>query len=271
MLIDFKLRPLDRVTPWGGPEAPRLHWFALTEGEYWIEAGGRTLFEYAPESGASSRAGKFCEYYVARLHEDLLTIAPHVLTAAPPDLHPYLFALSPAYGRHHQDLEFVARLEELRKAEGPDDERQWDLVDLATSWIGRRELDTAYLTDGPACILWSDDAHVHIVWSAAHCADSGVPVWSARSGAFSLSRSAFIRALSGFHDRLMAEMGARVEAVLAGALAREIAVDRDALRRENAARAAWIEPALSTPNPPTEWTAIRAAIREFESAPVSRR
>jgi hypothetical protein len=47
MLIDFKLRPLDRVTPWGGLEAPSLHWLALTEGEYWIEAGGRTLFEYA--------------------------------------------------------------------------------------------------------------------------------------------------------------------------------------------------------------------------------
>ncbi|XVU21087.1 DUF5984 family protein [Actinoplanes sp. CA-054009] len=38
----FELYPLDEVSPWGG-EQPRLHWFGLTEGWYWIEIGGHEL------------------------------------------------------------------------------------------------------------------------------------------------------------------------------------------------------------------------------------
>ncbi|WP_442929507.1 DUF5984 family protein [Micromonospora sp. WMMA1949] len=38
----FELYPLDEVSPWGRDQ-PRLHWFGLTEGWYWLEAGGQEL------------------------------------------------------------------------------------------------------------------------------------------------------------------------------------------------------------------------------------
>ena len=38
MLFEFVLRPLEEVQPWGVDE-PTLHWFGLTDGWYWIEAG----------------------------------------------------------------------------------------------------------------------------------------------------------------------------------------------------------------------------------------
>lgn len=38
----FELYPLDEMSPWGSDQ-PRLHWFGLTEGWYWLEASGQEL------------------------------------------------------------------------------------------------------------------------------------------------------------------------------------------------------------------------------------
>ena len=45
MLIDFTLLPLAMVQPWGRPDNLSLHWFGLTDGQYWIEVGENKLFE----------------------------------------------------------------------------------------------------------------------------------------------------------------------------------------------------------------------------------
>jgi hypothetical protein len=121
MLFNFRLRPLDQVIPWGDPEAPTFHWFGLSDGEYWIEAGGTTLF------------------------------------------------------------------------------------------LGE---------------------------------------------------------LKSFNDRLMAAMGERVEAVLNGALAPHIMVDLDGLATEHEKRRHEIEAALRSPEPPTDWRAIRLAIHAIETMTI---
>ncbi|WP_370584974.1 DUF5984 family protein [Micromonospora sp. ANENR4] len=49
----FELYPLDEVSPWGRGQ-PRLHWFGLTEGWYWLEAGGQELLRGAPGGSSAS-------------------------------------------------------------------------------------------------------------------------------------------------------------------------------------------------------------------------
>jgi hypothetical protein len=47
MLIDFTLLPIAMVQPWGRPDNLSLHWFGLTDGQYWIEVSENKLFEYS--------------------------------------------------------------------------------------------------------------------------------------------------------------------------------------------------------------------------------
>jgi Family of unknown function (DUF5984) len=35
-LFNFELAPLERVQPWGKAGQQNLHWFGLTDGQYWI-------------------------------------------------------------------------------------------------------------------------------------------------------------------------------------------------------------------------------------------
>jgi hypothetical protein len=47
VLINFTLAPIAEIVPWGEPGSYRLHWFGLTYGEFWIQAGEAALFEYS--------------------------------------------------------------------------------------------------------------------------------------------------------------------------------------------------------------------------------
>lgn len=46
MLFRFRLRPVADVMAWGDAENQHLHWFGLTDGWYWLDAGGSELFRY---------------------------------------------------------------------------------------------------------------------------------------------------------------------------------------------------------------------------------
>ncbi len=62
VLFAFELTPADAVTPWGPPNAPELHWYALTDGRFWIQADGK----WPLGSGVS--------FYVAQIWESLLDV-----------------------------------------------------------------------------------------------------------------------------------------------------------------------------------------------------
>jgi len=49
-LFNFSLRPLDQVQPWGSAPDLSLSWFSLTDGCYWIDAGGEELLRFSDES-----------------------------------------------------------------------------------------------------------------------------------------------------------------------------------------------------------------------------
>ncbi|MDE5590379.1 MAG: hypothetical protein K2J60_14770, partial [Acetatifactor sp.] len=44
--INFQLKELDKVKPFGEDADRSLHWFGLTDGFLWINAGTQTLYEY---------------------------------------------------------------------------------------------------------------------------------------------------------------------------------------------------------------------------------
>jgi hypothetical protein len=47
--IHFTLEPTETITPWQRDGVPRLHWFALSDGRFWIDLGEIELLRYIPE------------------------------------------------------------------------------------------------------------------------------------------------------------------------------------------------------------------------------
>jgi Family of unknown function (DUF5984) len=177
-LFQFVLRPLDQIEPWGGREGPSLHWFGLTDGDFWLQAGYATLFEYS--SAARSRIGvsRFWDYQVLRLYADIFEIAPYALEPVPDDLQRHIAVDRSKAGNHYLKKWCVTvEASDTAKHTGT------GLADAGT-WIGNRQLDTGYLTPSTNIVFWSNHDVVHIQWDNRDKLIQGCPAWSAQFGSW---------------------------------------------------------------------------------------
>ena len=69
--INFRLQNLDKISPWGSEEDLSLHWFGLTDGQLWLDAGNQTIYEYS-EAARQYFASPipYNDYQVSRFLED---------------------------------------------------------------------------------------------------------------------------------------------------------------------------------------------------------
>lgn len=121
----FELTPLAEVGTWGR-ETPRLHWFGLTDGWYWIELGEIRLLRFSADYEIP-----YVDYYVVRLWEDLLGLLPAVLEEVPADLVGFL------------------RSDHLGWNEVESDD-----AEAAIYWWSDRYLDLGYLREPPTLCCW---------------------------------------------------------------------------------------------------------------------
>lgn len=256
-LFNFALRPLEQIQPWGEPDDPNLHWFGLTDGCYWIQAGNSRLFEYS-ESAQSKGVPRLCDYQVARFYEDVLEITPHVLEEVPEDLGCFISVDESKEWNHHpsQWSDIIASL---------DESEDLDLHSLAICWIDHRKLDSLYLSPPSCAVFWSDSEFVHIEWDNRQSFIDGGLAWTAEFGRWSLPRASFIEEVRDFHSRLMTEMSERVEEVLAGALPPNVRVDFQNLQREHFERSRLTEREVRAIDPPTNWLEVSQAIQKLEA------
>lgn len=253
MLFNFALAPLHQIKPWGRSGQECLHWFGLTDSQYWIEVGASKLLEY---SDAAQRRGapRFCDYQAVRLYEDVVDLARYVLEPVPPDLIQFIAA----QGRK-KTLERMSAWREAMPSRAGDHDQS--LIEAGMTWIGMRELDTAYLTPSADIIMWSDESMVHIEWDNRDKCFDGQPAWTALSGKYSLSRSDFVNECKSFHERLMDSMSERIEQVIAGGLSPAIQVDLEGLVSEHESRSHLSQLNFGPLPSPTSWPTVREAIR----------
>jgi Family of unknown function (DUF5984) len=258
-LFQFELRPIDQIQPWGEPEDPNLHWFGLTDGLYWIQAGEHRLFEYSSIAQAHSGVPPFCEYQVVRLYEDVIDLAPYALEPVPEELQRYI-ALDESKPWDYYLTKWCESADTSRASED-----SMNILDEALPWMGRRTLDSAYLAPSTNIVFWSNQESVHIQWDNRDRLLHDCQAWSAQVGSWRLSRMEFVDEVRSFHDRLMEQMEKRVSQVAAGALAEAVRVDPESLRREQDTRSQSIERNLGQPVPPTDWPSVIAAVRSLEA------
>ncbi|WP_027572255.1 DUF5984 family protein [Bradyrhizobium sp. WSM1743] len=258
VLINFTLAPVEEIVPWGEPGSYRLHWFGLTYGEYWIQAGEASLFEYSDHARGVA-AERYCSYQVVRLYEDLMDMLPYILETVPAPLVPYVS------GERARILRNACDVWCERHDGAPDADRLYEFADAAVAWSGKRHLDSSYLAPPADIAIWSDEERVHIEWDNRDRQFQGKPAWSAILGSHQMSRAEFIDGMKSFHDRLMEQMAARVDQVVSGCLSSEIEIDLPGLIREHEQRTRSFDAALKVV-PATDWQQAETAVGEILTA-----
>jgi hypothetical protein len=239
-LIEFSLRPLDEVEPWGTPPDLKLHWFGLSDGSYHFDLGDVCLLEYREGAG---RPG-YVEYQLARLHEDLVEMAPFILTPIPDAIVGLLPGGSVASAHH--------RLAERRApVDDPD-----DAVGEAMEAFRVRLLDSLYLSPGFGVWLWSHGNKVVVEWDDRGLLIDGHPAWTASVGKRELARDEFIEELRSFDQRLMNAMTDRIRMVSAHGLRADVQLDVPRLQADHAERATWLANALTRQHPSSDWEVV---------------
>ncbi|GCD93672.1 DUF5984 family protein [Embleya hyalina] len=242
----FVLRPVAAVRPWGD-EAPRLGWFILTDGWYWIEAGGHELLRYADSAGAGAfadpdavREPPYVDYHVVRLWEDLVDLMPRIMEPVPPDL-----------------ADFVP--DRRLRAEGP----AAPGVEAAISWAEGHVLDMGHLRAAPdirfrRAVSGGGDT-MTITWAHAPDPDDDDPIrfTAPATGRVTVPTEDFTAAVTAFDRELFTTMEERVAALEASGPPPGVELDTIHLRREQHDRATWLPRALNR-TPDTDWPAVRS-------------
>jgi len=237
-LIEFSLRPVDEVEPWGTPPELKLHWFGLSDGSYHIDLGDVQLLEYRDAPGLP----RYVEYQVARLHEDLIEVAPFALSPIPEGI----LSLLPDASVASAHAELSRRLSD----------RYNELVGEALEPFQARQIYSSYLSPDFGVWIWSHQEKVVIEWNNLNRLLDGQPAWTARRGKRELDRHEFVEELRSFNRRLMSAMADRIGAITANWKRGDIQLDVAQIQADHAERATWLANALDRQTAFSDWEAV---------------
>lgn len=159
---------------------------------------------YSEEVAVTRNQGvPYVEYQVAKFWQDVIAIAPDVLTPIPTRLAHTLEPVG-AWTEWYRHAE-MAVVESLPKREAR------ALLDDASGWQGRRSLNVWYLHAAPEIWFWSDGADAHIEWDNRERYNfAGVPTWEAVLGHLAVPVEAFREEVHAFDARFIHQMWDRI-------------------------------------------------------------
>lgn len=190
---------MDEIEAWGTPDSPRLHWFGLTAGYYFLEVGDQKIFWYS-EAACRQQGWAFpptpagfelaVSYQVCRLFEDIGAILPSVMEPVPEDI----ASLVDTAESQRDWQEFVER---------------WDWEDDTEAgllWLSHRTLDTGYLRAGPSPVCWRVGDTIKLRCDDRSTLLDGVKIWSNKVVEFTQPVDAFVADVQRFGDALLMQM-----------------------------------------------------------------
>lgn len=246
----FNLRPLADIEPWGGKN-PTLHWFALTDGWYWIDLGGQELLRYSDrvlQRWAARQGGErtlpYVDYYVVRLWEDVIDMVPEVTEPVPEDLVDFVAG----------DL-FWASRENSPQAEA------------AGMWHSGHSMDMGYLRSAPRIRWWrtitNGEDRVTVAWQ--HRPDAEIEFAGPQEGRVTVPIGEFVTAVTEFDRSLLTAMDQRIFELEAAGPPPGADVDLPRLRHEHQIRSARLRSSWAR-ECHTDWDVVRAGARELRAA-----
>jgi hypothetical protein len=231
--IQFELRNIDSIVPWGENGSRRLHWFGLSDGCFCIDTpAGRLLEHSGPEDPDLGRP--WCEYQVVRLFEDLVTAWPVVSEPIPSDVIKRHTVWNACKGRVIDD----------------------EIAEEVGFWWSERRVDFSYLQPAPELTLWRVGLDVHVKWAAT-------APWSPATADLTLPYNSVREAIAAFFDDFLAQMAVRVAEIEHHGWRREdCEVDVPGLVREQQQRMDEAKSALAMSRP-TDWNLVRRRLDQI--------
>jgi hypothetical protein len=88
-LINSALKDPGDILPWGTEPDTKMHWFGLTDGDYWLSVGGKTLFEYTNEiiQQWGTHHSHYTDYNIVRFLEDFSSLFAAIAETIPEELY----------------------------------------------------------------------------------------------------------------------------------------------------------------------------------------
>lgn len=202
--INFQLKELDKVKPFGEDADRSLHWFGLTDGFLWINAGTQTLYEYSEEADAFFEGcGRYNEYYIARFLEDFTRTFQYVGESIPEKL--------------YNDIDkFSEKSEQWRMYHEEEEDAVFDLFFdeeycAFCEWWWNRGFDSGHLIGGPDIYCFRCGEKIKILWESAFQTGSGKSIWTAPKGCFEMSYEEFITSVTDFFNSFFKAMDKQIE------------------------------------------------------------
>ena len=263
-MFHFTLDPIDEVAPWGEPPDLNLHWFGLTLGTYFIQAGEEQLLRYSDECLACFAAKcsawakpSFVDYQVARLYEDLFEIVPYILEPIPQELS--------ELARSKRRWTWMKGCDQWLESKPETDPTAWETYFEAVNWISQRSLDTGYLSPSARIWFWRLGDTITVEWDNQEKLFDGVPAWAAQQGSYSLSVDQFVAELEAFRRSFLDAMRMRVDQVRRFWSRPDVRIDvqqvmADQEHHESPASMERLD------SPPTNWSAVTSALTIVENS-----
>ena len=271
-MFHFRLRSISEIQPWG--KAPFLHYWALTDGCYWIRVGNEELFRYTPEIMACWKAealeqGKefdtfgepYDAYQVMRLDQDLAEVLPHALEPVPAAVAAHVETVSTWRKTAGAGPVPLAVIRTFAQREGRDFSEDEELFYTATEWWGNRQMPIMHLRFSPRIFIWSQGDEVEVRWDNRHHRYKGIAVWTAEFGKFRLPRASFVQAIRDFRQRFVEQMGERVGNACRNWSRPDVAIDLKSLQQEQSQMEGGLSHTFEASN--TNWDIVRRTLEQI--------
>lgn len=249
--INFRLRDLDKICPWGSEDDLRLHWFGLTDGQLWIDAGSQTIYEYSEAARKYFACPiQYNDYQIARFLEDFSYTFKHIGESIPECL-------------YDEIGEFKTKTDAWKNSHIDDDDVVFDLFfeneyEPLIQWFYDRTFDSGHLVGGPLIGCFRSKDKIKFLWESIYKLEDGESIWTAPAGIAEMAYEEFVSSVTEFYESFFDAMYKQVENAVAKNWG-SVLLDKERLVEENRERksAFWGNiMLLSQPEENTDWNKI---------------
>lgn len=209
-LINFKLLALNKVTPFESGTQTILHWFAMTDGDLWIELKGATIYEYTDDAIKSfgGKETKYNDYHIGRFIEDFTGIFEFISESVPTEIYNSLETFE----------SFETLLNESEKWLEMSDDDDYDFYEHKycnlISWLSSRSFDSAHLIGGPIIYFIRNNNKIKIIWDSQYKISNGQNMWTSPFGLIEMDYFDFINEIEKFGFDFFEAMNKQVQLAL---------------------------------------------------------
>lgn len=200
-LVNFTLKHPDQITT-----DTNLNWFALTEGEYWLDLNKATLYEYTSEVLTPDEP-RHVEYQIASLIKEFTGLFEAIAEPVPDAFY--------AIAKENNYLyRFYAAAQNFLDNLSNNNDSDYGLFEKTILWLYTRTLTAPYLTGGPGISFFRNRDHISLVWNAEQVTENDIAIWTAQTGEIEMTYEKFVAEIEDFGHRFFNAMDTQVQLAL---------------------------------------------------------